>query len=77
VQEAGLWGVDQELSFPVVVKSGVNAAGRAIRYYFNYSDGPVSFPYPHTSGRELLSDRPVAEGERLEIEPWGVRIIMV
>jgi len=77
VQEAGLWGVDQELSFPVVVKSGVNAAGRAIRYYFNYSDGPVSFPYPHTSGRELLSDRPVAKGERLEIEPWGVRIIMV
>ncbi|HUC92207.1 MAG TPA: beta-galactosidase [Paenibacillus sp.] len=76
VQEAGLWGADQELAFPLIVKTGFNAEDRRIRYYFNYSSEAVSFRYAHGDGRELLSEVPVASGEQLEIEPWGVRIIM-
>lgn len=77
VQEAGLWGMDQELSFPVIVKTGINAAGRLIRYYFNYSGHPVSVRYPHDSCKELLEDRLVFQGQTLEIEPWGVRIFLI
>ncbi len=34
VKEAGLWTVDQELDFPVIVRSGVNKYGREVHYYF-------------------------------------------
>lgn len=77
VQAAGLWGEDQEVSFPVITKSGTNAEGRSIRYYFNYSDQPASIDYPHSTGEELLSGSPISKGERLEIEAWGVRIMRV
>ncbi|BBH20673.1 beta-galactosidase [Paenibacillus baekrokdamisoli] len=76
VQEAGLWGIDQELAFPVIVKSGMNREDQAVRYYFNYSDKPVSLTYPHVSGQELLEERLIKSGEQLLIEPWGVRIIV-
>ena len=46
VQIAGLWGDNQELAFPIIVKTGINAAGRTIRYYFNYSGHSVSRPLP-------------------------------
>ncbi|MDQ6423640.1 beta-galactosidase [Paenibacillus sp. LHD-117] len=76
VQEAGLWGTDQELAFPVIVKSGINSEDRRIRYYFNYSEHPVSFNYPHASGEELLSGRQISGGQQLEIDRWGVLIMM-
>ncbi|WP_337101344.1 beta-galactosidase [Paenibacillus sp. YIM B09110] len=76
VQEAGLWGDNQVLTFPIIVKSGINAAGNTIRYYFNYSGHPVTVRYPHAAGRELLSDSLVFQGQTLEIEPWGFRIVM-
>jgi beta-galactosidase len=75
VKEAGLWGSDQSLSFPLIVKSGMNADGKTIRYYFNYSGQPVSFKYPYPDGRELLSDQEVINGQTIELEAWGIRII--
>ncbi|GIO15439.1 beta-galactosidase [Cohnella xylanilytica] len=75
VKAAGLWGADQELSFPLIVKSGTNEAGKTIRYYFNYSDELRSFAYPHEDGTELLSDRAVRSGERIELDRWGVAIV--
>jgi len=75
VKAAGLWGADQELSFPLIVKSGTNEAGKTIRYYFNYSDEPRSFAYPHGNGTELLSDRAVRSGERIGLDRWGVAIV--
>lgn len=76
VQTAGLWGADQELAFPLIVKSGRNAEERNIRYYFNYSAEPVTFTYPYASGVELVADRPTMAGEQIEVEAWGFRIIM-
>ncbi|RCW45471.1 beta-galactosidase [Paenibacillus prosopidis] len=75
VQEAGLWGSNQELAFPIIVKSGTNADGKQIRYYFNYSGEAATFVYPHAVGRELLAGRSIGIGEQLELAPWGVLII--
>ncbi len=72
---AGLWGKDQEIQFPLVVKSGTNEEGHAIRYYFNYSEASQSFVYPHGDGAELLADRRIHAGDRIELERWGVAII--
>ncbi|WP_026326844.1 beta-galactosidase [Paenibacillus ginsengihumi] len=75
VEAAGLWGADQQLAFPLIVKTGVNAAGRTIRFYFNYSDDAQTFIYPYENGKELLSNESVEQGGEVPIDPWGVRII--
>jgi beta-galactosidase len=75
VRKAGLWGKDQELSFPLIVKSGQNEAGKTVRYYFNYSGQPQTFVYPYGAGVELLSERDVAAGEAVQLERWGFVII--
>jgi beta-galactosidase len=75
VKAAGLWGVDQELKFPLIVKSGINGQGKVIHYYFNYSAKPASFVYSHKAGIELLSGTSVNASQQLEAEPWGVKII--
>ncbi len=73
--EAGLMGPDQQLQFPLIVKSGVNRRGSIVHYYFNYSAEPQSFTYPHADGVELLSDRAIASGAAIELSAWGLQII--
>ncbi|MGN7764426.1 beta-galactosidase [Paenibacillus sp. 22594] len=76
VQEAGLWGADQELAFPLIVRTGINPQNQTVRYYFNYSDSPQSLVYPHGPAEELLSGRKVAPKEELELSPWGFLILL-
>lgn len=75
MKEAGLWGTDQELAFPIIVKSGVNDQGNTIRYYFNYSDQAISFVYAYGDGTELLAGTAVSGGQNMKLEPWGFCII--
>ncbi|MEW4431630.1 beta-galactosidase [Paenibacillus pabuli] len=75
MKEAGIWGADQELAFPLIVKTGTNDQGNTIRYYFNYSDQAVTFVNPHGKGMELLSGAVMAGEQSIELEPWGIRII--
>lgn len=72
---AGLWGADQQLAFPLIVKSGVNTLGRTVRYYFNYSDRPRSFTYPYSDGWELIGEHDIKQGEHVELDRWGFVII--
>ncbi|WP_411830131.1 beta-galactosidase trimerization domain-containing protein [Paenibacillus sonchi] len=76
VQEAGLWGADQELAFPLIVKTGINPQNQTVRYYLNYSDTPQSLVYPHGPVIELQSEREIAPKEELELAPWGVAILL-
>jgi beta-galactosidase len=75
VKDAGLWGADQELSFPIITRWGVNEAGKVVHYYFNYADEPGSLTYPHSDGIELLSDTQVRQGDARAMDPWGVLIV--
>lgn len=75
IKKAGLWGVDQETSFPLITKFGVNQYGKTVHYYLNYSMNTGSFRYPYKEGLELLTDKSVATNELLDVEPWGVKII--
>ncbi|WDQ33265.1 beta-galactosidase [Paenibacillus marchantiae] len=75
MKEAGLWGIDQELAFPIIVKSGVNDQGNTIRYFFNYSDQAISFVYAYGDGTELLAGTAVSGGQNMKLEPWGFCII--
>ncbi len=75
VREAGLWSNEQSLRFPLITKKGVNAAGKTIRYYFNYSSQPVSFKHIGLPGVELISGYPAAAGQTLQLDDWGFKII--
>lgn len=72
---AGLWGAEQKAAFPLVIRNAVSAGGVPLHFYFNYSGEPARQPYLHGAGRELLAERPVAEGEILDLEPWGFAVI--
>ena len=72
---AGLWEADPRLRFPLIAKSGINRQGKAVHYYFNYSDRPDTISYPYKNGKELLEGRNVISGEEMKIEPWGILII--
>jgi beta-galactosidase len=61
-----------EARFPVIVRRGQLANGRAVRYVLNYSAAPQRLT-GLTTGTELLSGRPV--GQALDLEPWGAAII--
>ncbi|ULT58936.1 beta-galactosidase [Neobacillus drentensis] len=75
VKKANLWGADQELAFPLIVKSGINEKGNNVHFYFNYSDLPNGIKYFHKDGVELLTDCTVSIEQTIDIEPWGVLII--
>ena len=75
VREAGLWGVDQETGFPLIVRSGTNAYGAAVHYYFNYSGKKRKFRYPYAGGLRLFRGETIVKWDSVELEPWGVEII--
>ncbi|WP_051091098.1 beta-galactosidase [Paenibacillus massiliensis] len=75
VRDIGLWGADQELSFPVIVKHSVNEQGQQVHFYFNYSDEPLSLNYTYGAGHSLLSDEQITQGQQLTLESWGTVII--
>ena len=61
--------------FPLITRSGSNAQGKSVHYYFNYADAPSSIAYPHPAGRELLMDTEVRKDQVLPIDRWGVLIV--
>jgi beta-galactosidase len=73
--QAHIAGPDQKLPTAVRVKHGVNRAGKAIHYYFNFSSAPQSLVYSYRRGTELLLKRGVAPASALVLEPWGVAIV--
>lgn len=75
VRQAGLWGPDQELSFPLITRGGRNQAGKRLHYYFNYAAQPATVAYPHGAGRELLSGAAVRPGQQLSLGAWGFQIV--
>ncbi len=75
LERAKLITPDQELQWPLIVKSGINDFGRNIRFYYNYSSESVSFKYLHKNGTELISENKVATNETLTINPWDLLIV--
>ncbi len=75
LKRAGLAGPDQDLPAEVKVRHGVNAQGRTLHYYLNFSGNRQSFVYPYASGTDLLSKRAIARGSALPLESWDLAIV--
>jgi beta-galactosidase len=74
-RQAGLWGLDQELSFPIITKTGINDENKTLHYYFNYSDYPATINYPHDDGQEIMDNKAIKTNEQIHLKPWGIAII--
>ncbi|WP_200814985.1 beta-galactosidase [Scatolibacter rhodanostii] len=75
LKNAGLWGINQGIIFPLVVKTGINQSGKTVRYYFNFSMEAQEFTYPHQDGVELLQNQSVTQNENIQMEAWDIKII--
>lgn len=74
-KKAELWSKEQDISFPLITKKGVNKEGKTIRYYFNYSAEKITFNYPHQRGKELLNGKDIKTDSELKLNDWGFVII--
>ena len=72
---AGLFGPDQELTSAVRVKSGLNPAGKNVRYYLNYSSQAQVVRYPYAAGSDLLTQKKIERSESVTLAPWDLVII--
>lgn len=72
--EAGIQEPAQNSSFPVNIKSGVNALGRNIHYYFNYSGEARELTYGYEAALELQTQKPMEKNDHFVLQPWSVMI---
>ena len=63
--------------FPIIIKEGFNTFKDKIIYIFNYSDDYNEIRFLLHSGKELLSDKKLEQGDRLTLKPWDVKILNV
>ncbi len=75
VKEAGVSSPDQELSFPLITKHGINHWGKTIRYYFNYSDAARSFRYPYGAAVNVLTGVKIGAGVTITLQPWDLLVL--
>jgi len=75
VKSAGLWGVEQEIKFPVVVKNGTNKANKKIHYFFNYSDSHQEIIYPYKNGNDLLTKKSIQKNSKQLLKEWDFMIV--
>ena len=75
VDRAGVVRPSADVRFPIIIRSGLNSKGRGVHYLFNYSGVPNWITYPFEGGKELLSNRPITRGARINLGPWSMQIV--
>jgi len=76
LKSAGLTGSDQQLPSAIHAVNGVDALGKRLHYYFNYTATPASFIYSHSSGKDLLTDETIAASQQITLKPWDLAIVV-
>ena len=74
LKSLGLTGPDQDLPTTVRVKHGVNAFGKSIHYFLNYSSGAQTFNYTYGDGTDLLTSQTIAKSP-VHLAPWDLVIV--
>lgn len=72
---AGLSLPEREYAFPIIVKTGINAQGKEIRYIFNYSEDPKTITSAWDDSLNLIADEVVLKGGSIKLPPWGFAIL--
>jgi beta-galactosidase len=71
--KANVTTTTNNLSFPIIVRSGKNDFGKTLHYIFNFSDEEKTVPNPFSDGTELFSNDKA--GNEITLGAWDVKII--
>lgn len=69
--------LDVHVAYPLSVKQGINDNGQHVLYYLNYSDKPQRFENIYEDAFDLFQNHTLQPDETIEIEPWGVKILII
>lgn len=72
---AGISEESTELSFPVIVRSGVNGKGNVLHYLLHYSEDEREILCPYKKVRDILTEQIYEKGDILHLEDWAVKIL--
>jgi beta-galactosidase len=73
-KEIGLMN-DNQITYPIVMRYGINDLGKTIRYYLNYSGKDQSVLYNFDKGTDLLNNRALKKGDLISLKPWDLLIV--
>lgn len=73
-KETGLMNNNQ-IIYPIVIRSGTNNQGKTIRYYLNYSGKDQLVMYNFDKGTDLLSNKILKKGDSFSLKPWDLLIV--
>lgn len=62
-------------SWPVIIRSGINAEQEKIHYVFNYSQTSVQLKCPYAHVTDILSGEHYEGGETIRLHDWDVKIL--
>ena len=74
-RRTGISVTDADISFPVILRSGVNGEGKRIHFLFNYSDKPVTMHWMYREGTDLLTGDVILRADRIRLEDWGTIVL--
>ena len=75
LSKSGLLNPNEDVAFPVVIKSGRNNLNRQIHYFLNYSGTEKTVKYNFENGQNLLSEKPIGKGSIISLKPWDLAIV--
>jgi beta-galactosidase len=73
-QTLGLVETNDQIKYPIVLRTGTNDQGKTIRYYLNYSGKDESVTYKYSKGKNLFTEGFIKKGELVNLKPWDVAI---
>ena len=66
----------EQYTWPVILRSGVNAKGQTVHYILYYAEDPRVVHNPYDTVTDLLSGRRYAPGEKIELRDWDVKVLL-
>lgn len=66
---------NDNIRFPVILKTLKDANKKTTRFFFNYSSQSQKITYPFSHGKDLLSGLDIAPNEVVELAPWDFFIV--
>lgn len=71
--EIGLF--DDDIAFPVIIRSGKNDYGDTLHYILHYSQEEKEITCPYEKVCDLLQDRIYEQGDKMLLKDWDVKIL--
>lgn len=74
IKRAGIYDIEQNYEYPIIVKKCKRSDGKSIIFLFNYSDETRTIAFDFSNSIDILSDKLLKNGELISIKPWDLLI---